>query len=62
MSPELWYEGDRGAASDVSAFGVTLWELMQKLPMQPWGGKPGVYIKGRVLKGGRPEPAVKEPR
>ncbi len=60
MSPELWEDGDRGRESDVYAFGVTVWELMQA--MQPWLGQTSAFIRSKVKGGVRPEPVVKDPQ
>ncbi len=63
MSPELWEEGDRGKESDVFAFGVTLWELLQdKGALQPWAGMSPAFIKKKVTSGMRPQPQVTRPQ
>ncbi len=60
MSPELWEGGERGKESDVYAFGISIWELMQT--MQAWQGKGSAEISAKVRRGARPEPMLKEPR
>jgi len=62
MSPELLEQHERGAAADVYAFGITVWEAMQDPHMPPWRGLSRAQVIAKVVaQHERPQPPVKKP-